>query len=590
MAQQTINSGSPPIVWSTVEDAFTKINANFDEIYATIGGALGSVVDFTSLSSNVSPSATETYDLGSPTYRWRDLYLAGNSLYLGSAIITADGAGIVNLPAGSTVNGELIRNPAEASFKSVAVSGQSTIDADAYTDTLTMASGNGGITITTNTTTDTVTISNSGILSVLGTASQIGASTVSGVTTLTNLGVLSLAGETGGIAVSTATGNVTITNLGVKRVIAGSGISVTPGGGTGTITIENTSPASPTFRTVRVDGDFINQVQADPGNFNDILNFTSGYGMLITTDPSTDTITFTVNNTIDIKGSVFGIDSSLIIDSTSGNVSGQIITAAAGFQGNLTGNLVGSVFADDSTQIIDGNSFTVYGNIEATTLRTSETKIALGDNAGVTDQQAQAVAIGRLAGQISQGANSVAIGVIAGQTSQGSGAVAIGGNSGVTNQGANAVAIGVNVGVTSQGANSVAIGAAAGNTNQHANSIILNATGTAVNSDGTGRFFVDPIRTTGSGVPLMYNAISKEIIYSNVLEFIGSTISTTDSSGLTVDVQTTFNTDVTFQNDITILETLTLKGSRVINLAELKTVVAASTDFANFQARIAALN
>jgi hypothetical protein len=33
MAQQTLNAGSPPIVWSTVEDAFTKINANFDELY-----------------------------------------------------------------------------------------------------------------------------------------------------------------------------------------------------------------------------------------------------------------------------------------------------------------------------------------------------------------------------------------------------------------------------------------------------------------------------------------------------------------------------------------------------------------------------
>jgi hypothetical protein len=56
-----------------------------------------------------------------------------------------------------------------------------------------------------------------------------------------------------------------------------------------------------------------------------------------------------------------------------------------------------------------------------------------------------------------------------------------------------------------------------------------------------------------------------------------------------VDVQTTFNTDVTFENDITIAERLTLKGSRVINLAELKSVVAASSSFADFQTRIAAL-
>jgi hypothetical protein len=48
----------------------------------------------------------------------------------------------------------------------------------------------------------------------------------------------------------------------------------------------------------------------------------------------------------------------------------------------------------------------------------------------------------------------------------------------------------------------------------------------------------------------MYNATTKEITYSTVLEFIGSKISTSDSSGIVVDVQTTFNTDVVVENDI----------------------------------------
>jgi hypothetical protein len=87
----------------------------------------------------------------------------------------------------------------------------------------------------------------------------------------------------------------------------------------------------------------------------------------------------------------------------------------------------------------------------------------------------------------------------------------------------------------------------------------------------------------------MYNSTTKEITYSNVLEFIGSRISTSDSSGITVDVQTTFNTDVAFENDITVAEQLTVKGSRVINLTELKAITAASTSFSDFQTRIAAL-
>jgi hypothetical protein len=87
----------------------------------------------------------------------------------------------------------------------------------------------------------------------------------------------------------------------------------------------------------------------------------------------------------------------------------------------------------------------------------------------------------------------------------------------------------------------------------------------------------------------MYNSTTKEITYSTVLEFIGSKISTSDSSGIVVDVQTTFNTDVVFENDITVAEQLTVKGSRVINLTELKSVVAASADFAAFKTAIAAL-
>lgn len=589
MAQQTITSGSPPIVWSTVQEAFTKINANFDEIYATIGGELGSIVDFSNLNSDVSPSINETYDLGSASKRWKDLYLSGSTLYLGTAQITADITGAVNLPAGSTVAGELIRNPIEASFKNVAVAGQDTIEADQYTDTLNFASGNAGITITTNQATDTVTIANSGILSISGTADQIGATTVAGVTTLTNLGVLSLAGETGGIAVSTATGNVTITNLGVKRVIAGSGISVTPSGGTGTITIENTLPASPTFRTFRVDGDFINQVQADPGNLNDTLNITSGPGMIITPNATTDTITFAVNSNLDIKGSVFGFDSSLIVDGTSGNITGQTISAAVRFSGNLVGNvnghLIGSVFADNSTMLVDGTSATVVGNINTPQLRTSEEKIVLGSGAGAGNY---GIGVGYEAGRTGQGDGAVAIGLTAGRTNQGNYAISIGRDSGYSGQGTQAIALGFEAGTSNQGSNAIAIGYRAGYNNQTAGSIVLNASGSAINGAAAG-FYVRPIRANTTGRIAIYDASTYEVSYTN-LEINGGLISTADSSGINIDVLTTFNTNVVIESDLFVAERLTVKDSRVINLTELKSIVAASTSFSDFQARIAALS
>lgn len=50
----------------------------------------GGNVDFTAVSSNVVPSANVTYDLGSPTKRWRDIYLSGNTIDLGGAQLKSD--------------------------------------------------------------------------------------------------------------------------------------------------------------------------------------------------------------------------------------------------------------------------------------------------------------------------------------------------------------------------------------------------------------------------------------------------------------------------------------------------------------------
>lgn len=59
------------------------------------------------IKGNVVPDANETYDLGSASYRFRDIYLSGSSINLGAATITASGS-VVDLPAGSTVDGVLI--------------------------------------------------------------------------------------------------------------------------------------------------------------------------------------------------------------------------------------------------------------------------------------------------------------------------------------------------------------------------------------------------------------------------------------------------------------------------------------------------
>lgn len=68
----------------------------------TVGGT-------TTVGNHILPDQNITYDLGSSTARFRDLYLSGTSIDLGGAIITSDGTG-VTLPAGSTITGVTLAN------------------------------------------------------------------------------------------------------------------------------------------------------------------------------------------------------------------------------------------------------------------------------------------------------------------------------------------------------------------------------------------------------------------------------------------------------------------------------------------------
>src|SRR6056300_444023 len=58
----------------------------------------------TTVSGHILPDADVTYDLGSSSFKFRDIYLSGTSINLGDATITASGSSIV-LPSGTTVSG-----------------------------------------------------------------------------------------------------------------------------------------------------------------------------------------------------------------------------------------------------------------------------------------------------------------------------------------------------------------------------------------------------------------------------------------------------------------------------------------------------
>ena len=180
----------------------------------------------------------------------------------------------------------------------------------------------------------------------------------------------------------------------------------------------------------------------------------------------------------------------------------------------LDGDVEGSVFADDSGILVDGVAGKIVGAVDTASLRTSESKIALGENAGQTSQGTSSIAIGSGAGQTTQGYSSVAMGGSAGQTTQGNNAVALGRRAQFTGGGDGAVGIGYNAGYTGQGASAVAIGYDAGRTNQAANSIVLNATGSQLNNTTASSLVIKPVRDAVGTTAVMYNATTGEVTHT----------------------------------------------------------------------------
>ncbi len=567
LPNNNITAGAAPLLWSNVQEALEKINENFTALDLATGGT---AVDLSDLNTDIIPTTTQTYQLGSQTNRWKSVHtglwseVPGselNGLWAGAAQIKGkiDSSlrNIVDLPAGSTVDGDLIIDPDKTFFKAAQVDNSLRVEANEFSDTLNLLSGT-AMQLVVDSSAESITFNNTGVTSAVA-GLGISVSSATGAVTVTNSGVRSLQSVTAlpagrstgaGININGSTGdNLRITNTGVLEVQQGFGITVSTDVATGIATVSFNSGVAPqtAFTTIAITGDSpANNLQSD--STSDTLTFTQGYGILLSNNSTTDTMTIALNQSIDIKGSVFGDDSSLLVD-------------------GVMGRLVGPVYTS--------------------TLRTSESQIALGDGAGSSTTGAS-IAIGNLAGNTNQSSTGLGLGFRAAFSDQGSGAVAIGVDAGKTTQGASAVALGNQAGETSQGANAIAIGFKAGETSQTAGSIVINASGVALDG-ATAGFYVDPIRSTANGRPLMYDTTTKELFSSNVLEFFGNRISTSDSSGINIDVLTTFYTDVVVENDLTVAERLTVKGSRVINLSELQSVVAASTSFADFQTRIAAL-
>ena len=68
------------------------------------GDGGGSDVDLSAVAQHIVPAENEVYDLGTADKQWRDLYLSGNTLFIGGIAISRDPAtNTLTLPAGTKV-------------------------------------------------------------------------------------------------------------------------------------------------------------------------------------------------------------------------------------------------------------------------------------------------------------------------------------------------------------------------------------------------------------------------------------------------------------------------------------------------------
>lgn len=366
-----------------------------------------STLNLEALTTSVKPADDAQKVLGDATHKWKEVHIAetlasagneDNGLYLGTAHVKGE-SGKVDLPFGSTIGGDLIIDPEKRYFRYINLDDGDIVEADHTNDTLSFYGGT-GVQLVAGSDADSITFINDGVTQAIA-STGITVSSATGNVTITNTGVTSAQNTTNipgratgrtageGITVSSTTGAVQFTNTGVLEVQQGFGITVSTDPATGIATVSNGAPAVPTFQQIAVDG----QTSIAADSTADILRFENGYGINITLDSPNDKITVALDQKIDITGSVFADDSTILVDGVLGRIVAPVFADTNGthygaVQGTVTGNLVGdvkgSVFGDDSSVLVDSVNNNINGTIISDTWMASSDGYLTIANGGAT--------------------------------------------------------------------------------------------------------------------------------------------------------------------------------------------------------------
>ena len=102
LKKSTDASGNPTT--AQLEDGEVGINPVQQKVFVNNSGTIVELagsqdLDLSAVAQSILPSANNTFDLGSSTKRWKDIYLSSNSIDLAGATISSDGTGAIQIAA-----------------------------------------------------------------------------------------------------------------------------------------------------------------------------------------------------------------------------------------------------------------------------------------------------------------------------------------------------------------------------------------------------------------------------------------------------------------------------------------------------------
>jgi hypothetical protein len=591
LPNNNISPGTPPLLWSSMKSALDKINDNFVALDLATGGT---AVDLSVLNTDVSPEYTAQYSLGTTTRRWKSIFTpawasspseAYNGVWIGGAQIrgipgatgdpNAVGNTIIDLPLNSTVNGDLIIDPNKTFFKEIEVDSDKRVVAADFGSLLSLTSGY-GITLSVTSASDEITFDFDPHVDIIGNILAADETTVLvdsatgklkadvGVTVDWNIDVdgnVWTFGTDGSLALpGTATiGNDILQSVNDLNLQSESSVKI-QSASSGAGYIWNFSSTGTLVSPGPVELDYLGS--------NTFSLVATGAGGRITGE-SGKTFKVVLDNGITQPEWTFGTDGGLTFPD------GATITGGV-FTGNVSGNLTGNV-----TGNVSGNAGTVTNGVYTTSDQTI----------GGTKTFSNTIQ-GNVSGNVTGNLTGNTTGYHSGDVK---GSVFGDDSTKIVDAVENKVYATFFGNITGNVTGDVSGNLTGNVTGNVSGSASVATTVDITNTNGLTTVYYPTFvenRTTGqtvrADVDLSYRTDTNTLTVPNIAGSLTGNIFTTlidsaDSSAITVTPAVIFSSDVNVENE------LYIQNSRVINLTTLQSVVAASSSFADFQARIAAL-